>query len=48
MNQLDPIEELYNIYLEEEKPLRIVEVAADNWDFDLDNKNRLVNPYLKL
>ena len=36
MNQLDPIEELYNMYLDEEETLRIVEVVADELDFDLD------------
>ena len=36
MNWLDPIEELYNMYLEEEKTPRIVEVMDLNLDFDLD------------
>ena len=48
MNQLDPIEELYNMYLEEESTPRIVEVVDNGLDFDLDNKNRLADPYLEL
>jgi len=48
MNQLDPIEELYNMYSEEEESLRIVEVAADNLDFDLDTEDQPADPYLKL
>ena len=48
MNQLDPIKELYDMYLEEEKPPRIVKVTADDWDFNLDNEDRLADPYLEL
>jgi len=33
MNQLDPIEELYDMYLEEEDTLRIVEIEDDGLDF---------------
>jgi len=45
---LDFIKELYNMYLEEEDTPRIVEVAADDLDFDLDKKNKPVNLYLEL
>ena len=48
MKQLDPIEELYDMYLEEEDTLRIVEVVDDGLDFDSDNKDRLADLYLKL
>jgi len=48
MSQLDPIKELYDMYLEEEKPPRIVKVTADDWDFNLDNEDRLADPYLEL
>jgi len=33
MNRLDPIEELYEIYLEEEDTPRIVEIEDDGLDF---------------
>jgi len=33
MNQLDPIEELYNMYSEEEDTPRIVEIEDDRLDF---------------
>ena len=33
MNQLDPIEELYNMYSEEEDTPRIVELGDDGLDF---------------
>jgi len=36
MNQLDPIEELYDMYSEEEDAPRIVEVVDDGLDFDSD------------
>jgi len=48
MNQLDPIEKLYNMYSEEEDTSRIVEVVDNGLDFVLDNRDRLVNPYLEL
>jgi len=48
MKQLDPIEELYNMYLEEEDTPRIVEVVDNELDFVLDNGDRPTNPYLKL
>jgi len=32
MNRLDPIEELYDMYLEEEDTLRIVELGDDGLD----------------
>ena len=33
MNRLDPIEELYDMYLEEEDTPRIVEIEDDGLDF---------------
>jgi len=36
MKQLDPIEELYDMYLEEKDSPRIVEITDDNLDMDLD------------
>ena len=36
MNQLDPIEKLYEMYLEEEDTSRIVEVEDDGLDLVLD------------
>ena len=47
MNWLDPIEELYNMYLEEEDTLRIVEVGNDDLDFILDIEG-LANFYIDL
>ena len=47
MNQLDPIEELYNMYLEEEDTLRIVEVVDDGLDFDSDVEGP-ADPYMDL
>ena len=47
MNQLDPIEELYNMYLEEEDILRIVEVEDDGLDFVSDIEGP-ANPYMNL
>jgi len=47
MNQLDPIEELYNMSLEEEDTPRIVEVGDNDLDFVLDIKG-LVDPYMDL
>jgi len=46
MNTLDPIEELYNLYLEETP--WITEVKDDRLDFDLDNEDRLADLYLEL
>jgi len=48
MKQLDPIEELYDMYLEEEDSSRIVKVVKDGLDFDSDLEDGLVDPYLKL
>ena len=48
MNWLDSIEELYDIYSEEEESLRIVEVVMDDLDFNLDIENGLANPHLEL
>ena len=36
MNRLDPIEELYNMYSEEEDTPRIIEIEDDGLDFLLD------------
>jgi len=47
MNRLDPIEELYNMYLEEEDTPRIVEVGNDDLDFVSDIEG-LVDPYMDL
>jgi len=47
MNQLDPIEELYNMYLEKEDTLRIVELVDDRLDFDSDVEGP-TNPYMDL
>ena len=43
MNQLDPIEELYDMYSEEEDTPRIVEVKDDDLDFVSDVEG-LANP----
>jgi len=48
MNQLDPIEELYDMYSEEKDVPRIVEVTDDRLDFVSDNKNGVADPYLEL
>jgi len=37
MKQLDPIEELYNMYLEEEDSSRIVEIEDMDLDFGLED-----------
>ena len=47
MNRLDPIEELYEIYLEEEDTLRIVEIEDDGLDFVSDVEGP-ANPYMDL
>jgi len=47
MNQLDPIEELYNMYLEKEDTPRIVEVGDNDLDFVLDIEGP-ANPYMDL
>ena len=36
MNRLDPIEELYNMYLEEEDTPRIIEIEDNGLDLDSD------------
>jgi len=38
MNQLDPIEELYDMYSEEEDPPKIVEIGDNGLDFILDTE----------
>jgi len=47
MNRLDPIEELYNMYSEEEDTPRIVEVIDNGLDFDSDVEG-LADPYMDL
>ena len=48
MNQLDPIKELYDIYLKGEEFPKIVEIAMDDLDFDSDIGDGLADPYLEL
>jgi len=48
MNWLDPIEELYNRYLEREETPRIVELEDNGLDFNLDNEGGLANLCLEL
>jgi len=47
MNCPDSIEELYNIYLEEEDTLRIIELKNNELDLVSDIKG-LTNPYMDL
>jgi len=47
MNRLDPIEELYDMYLEEEDTPRIVEIEDDGLDFVSDIEGP-ANPYMDL
>jgi len=47
MNQLDPIEELYDMYLEEEDTPRIVELEDDGLDFFSDIEGP-ADPYIDL
>ena len=47
MNRLDPIEELYDMYSEEEDTPRIVELGDDRLGFVSDVKGP-VNPYTDL
>ena len=47
MNQLDPIEELYDMYLEEEDTPRIVELVDDRLDFDSDVEGP-ADPYMDI
>jgi len=42
MNQLDPIEELYDMYSDEKETPRIVEVTGEDLGFDSDLENRPV------
>jgi len=48
MNQLDPIKELYDMYLEKEETPWITEVLDNRLGLDLDTENRLADPFLKL
>jgi len=47
MNRLDPIEELYDMYSEEEDTPRIVEIEDNGLDFVLDIEG-LADPYMDL
>jgi len=47
MNRLDPIEELYDMYSEEEDTPRIVELVYDELDFVSDAEGP-VDPYMDL
>ena len=47
MNQLDPIEELYDMYLEEEDTPRIVELEDNGLDLVSDVEG-LADPYIDL
>jgi len=47
MNRLDPIEELYDMYSEEEDTLRIVELEDNGLDLVSDIEG-LANPYMDL
>jgi len=47
MNRLDPIKELYNMYLEEEDSPRIIELGDNTLDFVSDVEG-LANPYMDL
>jgi len=47
MNRLDPIEELYDMYSEEEDILRIVELGDDGLDLVPDIEGP-ANPYMDL
>ena len=46
-NRLDPIEELYKMYSEEEDTPRIVEIEDNGLDFVLDTEG-LADPYMDL
>jgi len=47
MNRLDPTEELYEMYSEEEDAPRIVEIEDDGLDF-LSDVDGLTDPYMDL
>ena len=47
MNQLDPIEELYDMYSEEEDTLRIIEIEDDGLDLVSDVEGP-ADPYMDL
>jgi len=47
MNRLDPIKELYDMYLEEEDTLRIIEIKDDGLDLVSDAEGP-ANPYMNL
>jgi len=47
INRLDPTEELYDMYSEEEDTLRIIEIEDDGLDFVSDLEG-LADPYMDL
>ena len=47
MNWLDPIEELYDMYSEEEDTLRVAELEDNDSDFVMGVEG-LANPYMDL
>jgi len=47
MDRLDPIEELYNMYLEEEDTPRIIEIKDNGLDLDSDVEGP-ADPYMDL
>ena len=47
MNRLDPIEELYNMYSEEENTLKIVEIGDNGLDL-VSDVEELADPYMDL
>jgi len=47
MNRLDPIEELYDMYSEEEDTPRIIEIEDDGLDLDSDVEGP-ADPYMDL
>jgi len=48
MNALNPIEELYNLYLDEEVSSYIMEIDNNRLGFNSDLEDKLADPYLKL
>jgi len=48
MKELDPIEELYNMYLEKEDSPRVIEIVNNGLDIDSDLESGPADPYLEL
>jgi len=48
MNCLDPIEELFDMYLEEEDTPRIIEIIDNQMDLDSELEDRLADLHLEL